>query len=69
MLLLLQDRRIIDDALTREVVRVHRQLQHAAMQLKGPAQLPALQAWDAAFSQVGSSCVPAATSSRTPLAF
>jgi hypothetical protein len=57
MLLLLQDRRIIDDALTREVVRVHRQLQHAAMQLKGPAQLPALQAWDAAFSQVGSSCI------------
>ncbi|WIA22151.1 hypothetical protein OEZ85_004487 [Tetradesmus obliquus] len=46
------DRRIIDDALTREVVRVHRQLQHAAIQLKGPAQLPALQAWDAAFSQV-----------------
>jgi hypothetical protein len=55
-MLLLQDRRIIDDALTREVVRVHRQLQHAAMQLKGPAQLPALQAWDAAFSQVGGSC-------------
>lgn len=50
----LQDRRIIDDALTREVVRVHRQLQHAAIQLKGPAQLPALQAWDAAFSQVSS---------------
>jgi hypothetical protein len=48
----LQDRCIIDDALTREVVRVHRQLQHAALQLKGPAQLPALQAWDAAFSQV-----------------
>lgn len=48
----MQDRAIITDALTREVVRVHRQLQHAAVQLKGPAQLPELQAWDAAFSQV-----------------
>lgn len=48
----LQERQIINNALTREVMRVHRQLQHAALQLKGQAQLPALQAWDAAFSQV-----------------
>lgn len=52
LLLGLQERQMINNALTREVMRVHRQLQHAAQQLKGPAQLPALQAWDAAFSQV-----------------
>lgn len=50
---LLQERRVISDALTREVVRVHKQLQHAAATLKGPAQLPALQAWDTAFAKVG----------------
>lgn len=55
--LVVQERRIICDALTREVVRVHKQLQHAAATLKGPAQLPALQAWDTAFAKVG----PAAT--------
>lgn len=43
---------MICDALTREVVRVHKQLQQAAATLKGPAQLPALQAWDTAFAKV-----------------
>jgi hypothetical protein len=47
-----QERRAIQAALAREVVRVHRQLQQAAATLKGPAQLPVLQAWDTAFSQV-----------------
>jgi hypothetical protein len=50
--MVLQERRVICDALTREVVRVHKQLQQAAATLKGPAQLPALQAWDTAFAKV-----------------
>jgi hypothetical protein len=45
---------VICDALTREVVRVHKQLQQAAATLKGPAQLPVLQAWDTAFAKVRS---------------
>jgi hypothetical protein len=49
---MLQERRVISDALTREVTRVHKQLQQAAATLKGPAQLPALQAWDTAFAKV-----------------
>jgi hypothetical protein len=52
LLMGLQEQQMIKSALAREVMRVHRQLQHASQQLKGPAKLPALQAWDAAFSQV-----------------
>lgn len=48
--MVMQERRVICDALTREVVRVHKQLQQAAATLKGPAQLPTLQAWDTAFA-------------------
>jgi hypothetical protein len=47
-----QERRVTCNALTREVVLVHKQLQTAAATLKGPAQLPALQAWDTAFAKV-----------------
>lgn len=52
--MVMQERRVICDALTREVVRVHKQLQQAAATLKGPAQLPTLQAWDTAFAKVRS---------------
>lgn len=47
-----QERSLILGALRREVVRVHRQLQLAAADMKQQGKLAALQNWDVAYSQV-----------------